>query len=95
MGLSSYYNRFIAGFSNIEHPIKYFQKKGVKFECSAKYEENFHHLKDLLTRTPILKVIYPDEDFVVCTEACKKGLSGVLTQNGHIICYESRKLKEY
>jgi hypothetical protein len=32
---------------------------------------------------------------VVCTDACKEGLGGVLTQNGHVIGYESRKLKEH
>jgi hypothetical protein len=52
-------------------------------------------LKDLLTSAPILKVADPDEDFVVCTNACKEGLGGVLMQNGHVICYESRKLKEH
>jgi hypothetical protein len=32
---------------------------------------------------------------VVCTDACKEGLGRVLTQNGHVIRYESRKLKEH
>jgi hypothetical protein len=31
---------------------------------------------------------------VVCIDACKEGLGGVLTQNGNAIGYESRKLKE-
>jgi hypothetical protein len=30
----------------------------------------------------------------MCTYACKEGLNGVLMQNGHVICYESIKLKE-
>jgi hypothetical protein len=34
-------------------------------------------------------------DFVVCTDACKEGLGGVLSQDGFVICYESRKLKEH
>jgi hypothetical protein len=67
----------------------------VKFEWRAKCEENFQCLKDLLTSTPILKVTDPDEDFIVCTDACKEGLDGVLMQNGHVICNESRKLKEH
>jgi hypothetical protein len=41
MGLSGYYMRFIAGFSMISLPITYLQNKGVKFEWSAKCEENF------------------------------------------------------
>jgi hypothetical protein len=48
-----------------------------------------------LTTTPILKVAYPDKDFTVCVDASKEGLGGVLTQEGHIICYVSRKLKEH
>jgi hypothetical protein len=28
-------------------------------------------------------------------DACKEGLGGVLSQNGHVVCYESRKLKEH
>jgi hypothetical protein len=55
----------------------------------------FQHLKDLSTSAPILKVSDPDEDFVVCTDACKEGLNGVLTQNGHVICYKSKILKEH
>jgi hypothetical protein len=55
----------------------------------------FQHLKSLLTSAPILRIGDSDEDFVVCTDACKEGLDGVLSQNGHVVCYESRKLKEH
>jgi hypothetical protein len=48
----------------------------------------------LLTSAPILIIQDPNEDFIVCKYACKEGLGGFLTQNGHVICYESRKLKE-
>jgi hypothetical protein len=48
-----------------------------------------------LTTTPILKVADPDKDFIVCVDASKEGLGGVLTQEGHVIFYESRKLKEH
>jgi hypothetical protein len=48
----------------------------------------------LLTSAPILRISDPNEDFVVCTYACKEGTRRVLSQNGFIICYESRILKE-
>jgi hypothetical protein len=32
---------------------------------------------------------------VVCIDACKEALGGFLSQNGIVICYESRKLKEH
>jgi hypothetical protein len=43
----------------------------------------------------ILKIAYPDEYFVVCIDACKEGLGGVISQKYHVVCYESRKLKEH
>jgi len=52
-------------------------------------------LKGILTSAPILKIAYPNEDFVVCIDACKEGLDGVLSQRDHVVCYESRKLKEH
>ena len=42
---------------------------------------------------PILKIADPNKDFFLCTDACNDGLGGVLTQEGHAIAYESRKLK--
>ena len=53
----------------------------------------FQRLKEMLTSAPILKIADANEIFVVFIDACKKGIGGVLTQNGHIISYESIKLK--
>jgi hypothetical protein len=52
-------------------------------------------LKDILTSASILKIANPNEDFVVCTDACKEGLGRVLSQKDRVVCYESRKLKEH
>jgi hypothetical protein len=94
MGLDGYYRRFIVGFSKISHPITSLQNKGTTFEWTPKCEENFNLLKELLTSAPVLKIVDPNESFVVCTNACKEGLGGVM-KNGHVIGYESRKLKEH
>jgi hypothetical protein len=58
-------------------------------------EEIFQELKYLLTHAPMLKIADPDNDFLVCTDPCKEGLGGVLMQEGHVICYTSRKLNEH
>jgi hypothetical protein len=49
----------------------------------------------LLTNASILRIANPNEYFVVCTNACKEGFGGILTQNGHVILYESINLKEH
>ena len=43
----------------------------------------------------VLQIAGPNEDSVVCTDASKEGLGGVLLQNDHAIYYESWKLKEH
>jgi hypothetical protein len=94
MGITRYYSRFIEGFSKIAYPIMSLQKKGTRFNWLQKCQDSFNKLKELLTSAPILKVEDPDKDFTVCVDASKEGLGG-LTQKEHLICYESRKLKEH
>jgi hypothetical protein len=95
MGLAGYYRRFIERFSKIAHPIPSLQKKGVKFQWTLNCKMIFQHLKQLLTTSPILRIANPNEDFSVCTYACKEGLGGVFSQNGFVIWYVSRKLSEH
>jgi hypothetical protein len=61
--------RFIAGFLRIAHPITSLQRKGVKLQWIEECENGFQQLKKLLTSAPILKIAYPDEEFVVFTNA--------------------------
>jgi hypothetical protein len=95
MGLSSYYKIFIAGFYKISHPVTSLQNNGIKFEWKYECEEKFNFLKELLTSAYVLNIDDPNESFLVCTDACKEGLGGFLTQNGHIIGYGSINLKEH
>jgi hypothetical protein len=95
MALAGYYSRFIKGFSKIAHPITSLQKKGLKFQWTLDCEKSFQHLKQLLTSAPISRIADPNEDFIVCTYPCKEGFGGVLVQNGFVVCYESKKLKEH
>jgi hypothetical protein len=89
MGLEGYYRRFIKGFSKIGCPITTVQKKGIKFTWTQKCEESFQTLKHLLTHAPMLKIDDPKDDFLMCTNACKEGIGGVLMQGGSVVCYES------
>jgi hypothetical protein len=95
MGLAGYYRRFIVGFLRIDHPITSLQRKEKTIQWTKYCERSFQQLKQLLTSSPILRIVDPNEYFMVCTYACKEGLGGFLSQNGFIICYEYRKLKEH
>jgi hypothetical protein len=65
MGLAKYYKRFIEGFSKIPHPITSLQNKGVRFEWTSDCKRSFQHLKSFLKSAPILRIVDPNEDFVV------------------------------
>ena len=95
MGLAGYYRRFVQNFSRIAHPITSLQRKGKKFLWTEKCVEAFQKLKELLTSAPILAVPDPEGEFMVCTDASLEGIGAVLMQNGRVIAYESRKLKDH
>jgi hypothetical protein len=92
MGIAGYHRIFIKGFLEISHPMTSFQNNGVRFEWTPDCERIF--LNILLTSESILRIVDLIEDFIVCTDGCKEGLGGVLSQNGHVIFYESIKLKD-
>ena len=95
MGIAGYYRRFFEGFSKVAHAITSLQKKGITFEWTPSCEESFQQSKNILTSAPVLKLADPKKDFMVCTDACGQGIGGVLMQDNHMICYESRKLKDH
>ena len=96
LGLAGYYRRFVEGFSRLAAPLTALIKKGRKYEWTPKCEENFQELKRRLTSAPIL--IIPDVDagnFVIYSDASKIGLGAVLMQNGKVVAYASRQLKNH
>jgi hypothetical protein len=95
MCLAGYYRWFVKGFSKITNLIIELQKKNKNFVWTEKCGEAFRRLKEMLTMAPILKVPYMDVNFLVCTDASKEGLGGVLMQDGRVITYIYRKLRRH
>jgi hypothetical protein len=93
-GLDSYYRRFLEGFSKIVKPITTLQCKGVRYEWTKECDTTFIELKRLITSAPILQVLDMEKYFIVCTDAFKKQLGVVLMQDGGVITYVSRNLKQ-
>ena len=98
IGMISYYRKFITHLSKVAHPLSIVLKKELKFKKFRKWSqmelEAINDLKLQLVRRPILA--HPDWSlpFELHTDACREGLSGILTQtqNGKevVICYASR-----
>ncbi|GJV18813.1 putative reverse transcriptase domain-containing protein, partial [Tanacetum coccineum] len=93
LGLASYYQRFIEGFSKIARPMMKLTQKSVKFDWGEKAEAAFQLLKQKLCSAPILALPEGSENFVVYCDASHKGLGAVLMQREKVIAYASRQLK--
>jgi len=80
--------RFIEGVFKIAPPTTSLKNKGVKFEWTQICEKRFQLLKKILTSALILKIANPNKDFVLFTDACRKGLGRILIQDNYVVCYE-------
>ena len=95
LGLAGYYRRFVEGFSKLASPLTHLTRKNVKFQWNDNCEKSFEELKHRLITAPILSIPSGSGGFVVYSDASKNGLGCVLMQNGKVIAYASRQLKEY
>ena len=95
LGLAGYYRRFVEGFSKIAMPLTQLTRKSHKFEWTEACEKSFQELKQRLISAPILTIPADSGGFVIYSDASKQGLGCVLMQNGKVIAYASRQLKDY
>jgi hypothetical protein len=95
LGLAGYYRRFVEGFSVLSGPLTALTKKNARYVWSDKCEESFQELKRRLVSAPILTLPSDKEGFIVYSDASLKGLGCVLMQQGKVIAYASRQLKNH
>ena len=95
LGMAGYYHRFILDFSRVSKSITGLLKNQAKFVLSSECEEAFQTLKRLLTTAPVL--VQPDieKSFDVYCDASGIGIGCVLMQEGRVIAYACRQLKQH
>ena len=79
--LTSYYCRFIRGFSTIAAPMNRLTENGVYFDWTEACQTAFDVLKAAIASEDIMA--YPDNDgglFILDTDASDTGIGGVLSQ---------------
>jgi hypothetical protein len=54
LGLASYYQRFVEGFSALSRPLTALTKKNTRYVWSEKYKASFQELKRTLVTAPVL-----------------------------------------
>jgi hypothetical protein len=95
LGLAGYYCRFIPDFSKLVRPITSLLKNDIKFNWYSKCNEAFEQLKVLLTTAPVLAQPDINKPFDVYCDASGNGLGCVLMQEGRVIAYASRQLRQH
>jgi hypothetical protein len=78
LGLASYYRRFIEGFSKLSGPLIALTRKNACFVWMDECEQCFQELKRRLVTTLVLALPTESGNFVVYSDASKKGLGCVL-----------------
>ncbi|RVX13480.1 Retrovirus-related Pol polyprotein from transposon 17.6 [Vitis vinifera] len=95
LGLVGYYRRFVEDFSRIATPMTRLIRKWVKFEWNEECENACQELKRKLTTAPVLTARISGELFTVYCDASTVGLRCVLMQQGKVVAYASRQLKQH
>ena len=81
LGLTSYYRRFLKGYSDKAKPLYNLTGKNSKWKWDERCEDAFVSLKDKLTTAPMLA--YPDVnggEFILDCDASNFGIGTVLSQ---------------
>ena len=98
LGLAGYYRKFIPAFSDVAAPLTDLTKKGRpnQVDWQDEHERAFKTLKDMLTRSPILRLPDFDKEFILQTDASDSGVGAALLQRFEDglfpIAYASKKL---
>jgi hypothetical protein len=69
--------------------------KGKTFEWTPRREASFQGLKKRLTTPPNLTMHDIEKPFLIYCDASGQDLGCVLTQDGHVVAYTSRKLRKH
>ena len=98
LGLTSYYRRFVEGYSSIARPLNVLLKKNQPFEWNDACEQSFNELKSRLISPPILAHFKPECPIILYTDASGYAIAAILSQiqdkKEVVISYNSKSLDE-
>ena len=97
-GLVNFYRSFIPNCSTLMAPLAALTGKKCHniVEWTESHEKSFNKLKEILSKSPILKLVDLNKSFVLQTDASNVGIGAILLQEHdgvkHPVAYASKKL---
>jgi hypothetical protein len=85
----------VPNVSSITKPLTRLLEKGVPFVWTNDCEVSYQALNNKLVNAPILALPESGKGFTVFIDASRIGLGCVLMQEGRVIAYGSRQLKNH
>uniref|UniRef100_A0A8C6PYA9 Reverse transcriptase RNase H-like domain-containing protein n=1 Tax=Nothobranchius furzeri TaxID=105023 RepID=A0A8C6PYA9_NOTFU len=80
LGFTSFYRRFIKGYSKITTPLRALTSSKVSFHWNKSAQDSFQKVKDMFTSAPILHTPDTTRQFIVEVDASAFGVGAVLSQ---------------
>ncbi|GBN38584.1 Retrovirus-related Pol polyprotein from transposon 17.6 [Araneus ventricosus] len=92
LGMINFLSKFIPNVSKVTAPLIEIIHENVGFNWGKEQEMSFENIKELLTKTPILKVFSANDEIVIQCDSSKDGLGSCLIQKGQPVSFVSRNL---
>ncbi|GBO09304.1 Retrovirus-related Pol polyprotein from transposon 17.6 [Araneus ventricosus] len=92
LGMINFLSKFIPNVSKVTAPLREIIHENVEFNWGKEQEMPFENIKELLTKTPILKVFSANDEIVIQCDSSKDGLGSCLIQKGQPVSFVSRSL---
>ncbi len=94
LGMAQYLARYIPYNASMTKPLHELIHKDAKWKWGEDEQSSFTRLKDALTIQEVMTYFDPNKQTKIFVDASPVGLSAILTQDGKILAYGSRALKD-
>ena len=92
LGLAQYLANFLPHLSDVTKPLRDLMQSDVLWVWNEAQQTAFKKLKEMVTRTPVLRYYNLKEEVTLQCDASQSGLGAALMQNGQPVAYASRAL---
>ncbi|XP_064469299.1 uncharacterized protein K02A2.6-like [Ornithodoros turicata] len=90
LGMITYVSSFIPRLSHHTSELRELLKKGNAWVWTEVHQTAFEHLKEALTKTPVLAYYQPGKQITLSVDASQYGMGAVVMQEGKPLAYSSR-----